>query len=271
MKITQAQREERVAACKDPLAKSCDLHEIASGILEQLRSGDADKVWEQATAIFQKQEEKARFVAIQAEHTAILGPFIRILAVSEAKIIGGNLAAYDVVAEYQRANGVRVTFSFSRTSKSAPWKLLQMVLVMPLPRADEQSIGDLSGSADPGPILPGGELRPVSEKFLAQLASGPAGVAAAYDAASPQLRENVAKDEFLSHMKDLHAALGGYKKVVAMDDPTIANLPTGRVAKVPLTITYEKGTVHGSLSLSDEDGWKLLGVIIELPDPPKKK
>ncbi|HEY4178369.1 MAG TPA: hypothetical protein VGM90_16090 [Kofleriaceae bacterium] len=267
MKITQAQREERVAACKDNLAKSCDLHEIASGILEQLRAGDADKVWDQATEIFQKQEEKGRFVAIQQEHTAILGPFIRILAVSEAKIIGGNLAAYDVVAEYQRANGVRVTFSFSRRSKSAPWKLLQMVLVMPLPRADEQSVGDLSA---PGPIIAGSELRPVSEKILSQLAGGPTGVAAAYDAASPLLRETVKKEDFLAHMKDLHASLGAYKKVIAMDDPTIANLPTGRVAKVPLTISYEKGTVRGSVDLSDEGDWKLTGVTIELPEPKKK-
>ncbi|CAN5803683.1 hypothetical protein BH11MYX2_BH11MYX2_32780 [soil metagenome] len=271
MKITQAQREERVAACKDNLAKTCDLHEIASGILEQLRAGDADKVWDQATEIFQKQEEKGRFVAIQQEHTAILGPFIRILAVSEAKIIGGNLAAYDVVAEYQRANGVRVTFSFSRTSKSAPWKLLQMVLVMPLPRADEQSVDDLSaGSAAPGPIMNGSELRPVSEKILSQLAAGATGVTAAYAAASPLLRESVTQDAFIANMKDLHANLGAYKKVVSMDDPTIANLPTGRVAKVPLTITYEKGTVHGSLSLAEEGDWKLVGVMIELPEPKKK-
>jgi hypothetical protein len=64
VKITQAEREERVAACKDPMdSKRCDVHIAANQILEQLRDGQASNVWDKASDVFQKQEQ-ARTVQI---------------------------------------------------------------------------------------------------------------------------------------------------------------------------------------------------------------
>jgi hypothetical protein len=151
--ITQAQREERVQACKDPMAKTCELNAAATAILEQLRDGKYEQVWEEATQVFQKQEEKMRFVALQKEHAQILGNFIRILAVTEAKVIGGTNATFDVISEFTRSNGVRTIFTFYRGSRSQPWKLRSLKIVLPMPRADEQP-GDVtsaqvgSGSAE---------------------------------------------------------------------------------------------------------------------------
>ena len=136
--ISQAQREERVAACKDPMSRACDLFIASSRILEMLRDGHAEIVWDDASPLFQKQEEKARFAQIQAERSLILGAFIRILRVSEAKVIGGTSASFDTIAEYARANGVRATFGFYRVSKLEPWKLRSLKIVLPMPRADEQ-------------------------------------------------------------------------------------------------------------------------------------
>lgn len=136
--ITQAQREERVQACKDPMAKGCELNAAATKILEQLRDGKFEQVWDEATQVFQKQEEKLRFVGLQREHAQILGNFIRILAVTEARVIGGTNATFDVISEYTRSNGVRAIFGFYRGSKTRPWKLRSLKIVLPMPRADEQ-------------------------------------------------------------------------------------------------------------------------------------
>lgn len=135
--ITQAQREQRVQACKDAMdAKGCDLHVAANALLEQLRDGKAGQVWDGATKIFQKQEQKARFVALQAEHALTLGDYRRIIAVTEAKVFsGGNIGVFDVLLEYTRAAGVRAIFSFYRGSKTLPWKLRSFKLVLPMPRA----------------------------------------------------------------------------------------------------------------------------------------
>src|SRR5262249_21748604 len=53
--ITQTQREQRVAACKDPDdRKTCDVRNAAETILEQLRDGKTGDVWDAANDVFRK-------------------------------------------------------------------------------------------------------------------------------------------------------------------------------------------------------------------------
>ncbi len=147
LEITQAQREERVAACKEPMdAKRCDVHVAANQILSQLRDGQADAVWDAASQVFQKQESKSRFKQIVAEHQAVLGEYRRIIAVTEAKVIGGTLATYDVLVEYAKTN-VRVIFGFLRGSKAERWTLRSLKVALPMPRADDLT-------RDPGSLPP---------------------------------------------------------------------------------------------------------------------
>ncbi|HET9624866.1 MAG TPA: DUF4019 domain-containing protein [Kofleriaceae bacterium] len=150
--ITQAAREDRVKACKDPMdLKTCDVHKAADAILRQLKDGHAEQVWDQATQVFQKQEAKPQFAALQRERLAALGDYRRIIAVSEAKLaIGGSAASFDALAEFERASGVRVVFGFYRRTKADAWKLRSFKLVLPMPRgADEvrSAAGSGSGSA----------------------------------------------------------------------------------------------------------------------------
>jgi hypothetical protein len=88
--------------------------------------------------VFQKQEEKSRFVILQAEHAAALGEYRRILDVTFAKLYAsGSTATFDVLTEYTKAQGVRATFGFSRITRQDPWKLASLKVVLPMPRADE--------------------------------------------------------------------------------------------------------------------------------------
>ena len=142
VKISQAEREERVQVCNDPMdPKTCDVFVAANAILEQLRDGKAEQVWDNATPIFQKQEEKGRFKQIQAEHLAVLGEYRRIIAVTEAKTIRGLSATFDVLTEYSKSQGVRAIFGFLRQSKVEPWKLRSLKIVLPMPRADDLARG----------------------------------------------------------------------------------------------------------------------------------
>lgn len=159
VQISQAQREERVQACKDPMdPKKCDVFVAANTILEQLRDGQAAQVWDAATSVFQKQEEKSRFVALQDYNQRVLGEYKRIILVTEAKVIGGTHATFDVVTEYAKSNGVRAIFGFYRRVKGEPWKLRSLKIVLPMPRADEGSgsatPSELGGSGASAPSLP---------------------------------------------------------------------------------------------------------------------
>jgi hypothetical protein len=157
LKPTQADREQRVQACKDPMdAKRCDLHVLANHILEQLRDGHADQVWDDASEIFQRQEEKNRFVQIQLEQAAVLGEYRRIIRVTEAKqISGGTYAVFDVLTEYAKTQGVRVVFGFYRPSKTLPWRLRSFKRVLPMPRSDDlATAGTVAPPALPPPAVP---------------------------------------------------------------------------------------------------------------------
>jgi hypothetical protein len=136
--ITEAQREQRVAACKDPdNRKTCDVREAAERILEQVDAGQAGAIWDSATPVFQKQETRAQFLQLQAERRAALGAYRRILSVTEAKLIGGTSATFDVLAEFEKSSAVRTVFGFERTGKAAPWQLRLMKVVLPMPREED--------------------------------------------------------------------------------------------------------------------------------------
>jgi hypothetical protein len=140
LKVTQAQREQRVAACKDSGdRKTCDVRDAAETIFEQLRDGKAGDVWDSASPVFRQTETRIQFATIQEEHREALGAYKRILRVTEAKVIGGTSATFDVVVEFEKSSGVRVVFGFERSSKSSPWALRSFKLVVPMPRADEGS------------------------------------------------------------------------------------------------------------------------------------
>lgn len=137
LKITQAMREQRVAACKDPdNRETCDVRDAAETILERLRDGKAGEVWDQASEVFKKQQTRLKFVAIISEQLRVLGAYRRILRVTEAKMMA-NSASFDVVVQFERASGVRIAFGFERGAKTAPWSLFSFKLVMPMPRVHD--------------------------------------------------------------------------------------------------------------------------------------
>lgn len=155
LKISQAMREERVKACKDPMdIKHCDVHQAADAILQQLKDGHADEVWEAAAPVFQKQEQKAKFVQLQLEHLVALGNYRRIIAVTEAKVIGGTSATFDTLAEFDKASGVRTVFGFYRRSKLEPWKLRSFKIVLPMPRGAEDTTVGSGAPPAPAPGAP---------------------------------------------------------------------------------------------------------------------
>jgi X-X-X-Leu-X-X-Gly heptad repeat protein len=162
LKISQAQREDRVKACQDPMdIKHCDVHQAADAILRKLKEGEVDQVWDEASSVFQQQEQKTRFVQLQLEHLVALGDYRRIVAVSEAKVIGGTTATFDTVAEFEKASGVRTVFGFFRASKREPWKLRSFKIVLPIPRAAAEDSARPAPPALPSPAPRSGPATPV--------------------------------------------------------------------------------------------------------------
>lgn len=161
VKITEPERQKRVAACLDAKGKDvsdqrakCPVRDAAETILEKVRDGKAGEVWDEASDVFKQQETRQRFIETQEEHRAALGNYKRILTVTEARSIGGVTSSFDAVAEFDKSSGVRVDFGFARASKNDPWQLRRMKVVVPMPRADEDA------AARPAIVPPPPEVPP---------------------------------------------------------------------------------------------------------------
>ena len=156
LKITQAQRAQRVVACVDDKGnnvsddrRKCPVRDAAETILEQLRDGRAGDVWNAASPVFQKQESRDVFLRIEQQQQQALGAYKRILQITEARVIGGTSATFDVVAEFEKSSGVRAVFGFERDTKSAAWRLRSLKIVVPMPRAEDVEPEDEPPSGRP--------------------------------------------------------------------------------------------------------------------------
>ncbi len=111
------------------------------------------------------------------------------------------------------------------------------------------------------------DFRPEAERILVELSKGPGATAQVYEQASPRFQEIVDKERFIDDMKDLYATNGKFREITAINETLVTKGPTGRVGRVGLTASFEKGVSRGSISFVwDKGEWKLLGVGIEVPD-----
>jgi hypothetical protein len=168
LKITKEMRVGRVKLCDDPMnPRTCEIYRVADKILHDVHEGRAATVWDEADDLFKNLETRDKFIELQQEQSMLLGSYIRIITVTEAKSFdatyttaaGGSndlrphmryTATYDVLAQFDKASGVRVVFGFSRADKTSPWRLDSFKVVLPMPRADEEPHPGL-----PLPALPG--------------------------------------------------------------------------------------------------------------------
>lgn len=116
--------------------------------------------------------------------------------------------------------------------------------------------------------LRGGEqpdLRPRAEELMIQLRDGDLGKL--FAEASPRFQEITDFDEFERTMSDLRKTLGAFREIAAVNDTFVSRGPGGLVARVDLSLDFEKGRAHATISLHRDAGvWKFLGIGVDLPD-----
>lgn len=111
------------------------------------------------------------------------------------------------------------------------------------------------------------DFRPEAEQILVEMGKGPAIIAQVYEHASPRFQELVKKERFIDDMMDLYATNGKFREITAINETLVTTGPTGRVGRVGLTASFERGISRGSISFHwDKGEWKLLGIGMEIPD-----
>jgi hypothetical protein len=92
------------------------------------------------------------------------------------------------------------------------------------------------------------DFRPNAERVLVALSSGSAAIEELYDQSSPRFQEVVRKDRFVDDMLDMNATVGKFVEIAAVNDSLVTTGPSGRIGRVSLTVTYQKGTAKASVS-----------------------
>ncbi|HEY5922520.1 MAG TPA: hypothetical protein VIV11_12650 [Kofleriaceae bacterium] len=111
------------------------------------------------------------------------------------------------------------------------------------------------------------DFRPAAERILVEISTGKAGIEDVYEKASPRFQEVWLKERFVDLMLDLNATNGKFREITAVNNTIMMTGPTGRTARVGLTVLYEQGITKGSMSFHlDQGKWKFLGIGVEVPE-----
>ncbi|WP_428262664.1 hypothetical protein [Haliangium sp.] len=91
-----------------------------------------------------------------------------------------------------------------------------------------------------------------------------------YRAASPALHRSLTRDRFLEIATDMARTNGHFREILNQQVAERIDGPGGPLARVSVTLAYERGRVSGQLSFHETEGrWRLLGLGLGLPVPPR--
>jgi hypothetical protein len=113
-------------------ASKPDLRPVAQHILEQLRTGDYDKVYAEASPRLQEIVLEGSFAKQMADMYATLGAFKEITSVTGTELVhgpSGTSARVALVMTFDKASKVRGSISFHR--EEGEWKLLGVQVDLP--------------------------------------------------------------------------------------------------------------------------------------------
>jgi hypothetical protein len=130
VEATTEKREERVRAPPE-------IRPLAESILEQLRDGKVEAVWNAAAPVFTSSVSLPGLVTLEKSRRDVLGVYRRILDVTSSRQNPGQTgASLDALVEYDKGV-VSTTFGFAR--ENGVWKLASYKLVLPKPRVPSRS------------------------------------------------------------------------------------------------------------------------------------
>lgn len=213
-------------------ASKPDLRPVAEHILEQLRAGDYDKVYEDASPRFQEIVLEGDFAQQMANINATLGPFKEITAVSSTEVVrgpSGTSARVSLLMAFERSKSVRGSLSFHR--EEGAWKLLGVSVDLPpdiekIETAEDKRIKRLAGD----PIV-------ITQALIVLLRIERGETAKVWDDAAPVFKTAVSKDDLAALERTRAKEIG---KFVRINDITSNKTdPAGHGDSLELLVEYD--------------------------------
>lgn len=109
------------------------------------------------------------------------------------------------------------------------------------------------------------DFRPQAEAIFVAMRDGRA--ERVYDEASTRFQELVLEETFLTRVDDMNRTLGRFVEVASVMRTQVYRGPSGRIARMELLLTFQRGDARANVSFYLEGGrWRMLGYGVALPD-----
>jgi hypothetical protein len=236
-----------------------EFKEQAEAVMDLLRDGKAQKVYDQSSARLQQTLLIDKFLDLIDRMNATMGPFRRageVHALDRAASVAGMTAR--IVLELEFENGTTMgQLSFHRGQDGA-WRLLGLSVDIP---PDLQEKADALAAQEARLRAPD-EVIDLVHSILQGVREGRA--AEVHEGASPVFKGSVTLDEFKNVLQSHQAELGNFVRVLAIISS--AQSPDRDQARVQALLEYEKGKTTGTFEFMRIDAsWRLLSFKVIIP------
>jgi hypothetical protein len=247
-----------------------DLRPRAEQIMVELRNGEYEKVFAEASPRFQEITDAEQFARTMTEMKAALGGFREIAAINDTILSrgpGGLVARVDLQLDFDngRADG---TISLHRDE--GKWKFLGIGVDLP----DDLVAKETSKEARSQRVKAPPEVRRAAERVLELSRDGRAGEI--WDTAAPLFQKTVTRADFERIEAERRIALGRYIRILDetrsetgdIKGPQASTTPGGTGAWLGALVQFDLSNVSTSFGFSwIDDSWKLSSYVVVLPMP----
>jgi hypothetical protein len=213
-------------------ASKPDLRPVALHIMEQLRAGEYDKVYQDSSPRFQEIVLEGDFARQMANMNATLGPFKEITSVTATEIVhgpSGTAARVSLLMAFEKSKAVRGALSFHLEDRE--WKLLGVSVDLPT------EIEKIETSEDKRLARVKGDPIVITQALIVLLRIERGETAKVWEDAAPVFKTAVSKDDLAALERIRAKEIGRFVRIA--DITSNKQDPGGHGDSLELLVEYD--------------------------------
>ena len=231
----------------------------AEAVMELLRDGKAQQVYDEASSRFQQTLLIDKFVDLVDRMNGTLGPFVRageVTDIDRAASVAGMIAGIQLELQFDSGETMG-KLSFHR-GPDGVWRLLGLSVEIPPELEKKASALESQEERVRAPK----EVETLVQTILQDVREGRADQV--HEGASPVFKGSVTLEEFKGVLQSHRAELGNFVRVLGIISS--AQSPDRDRARVQAVLEYERGKTTGTFEFMRLDAaWRLLGFKVVIP------
>jgi hypothetical protein len=213
-------------------ASKPDLRPVAQHILEQMRAGEYNKIYAEASPRYQERVPEADFAVVMANINATLGPFKEITSITGTEVVrgpSGTSARVSMIMAFEKAKVVRGAISLHR--EEGTWRMLGISIELP------PDIAKVESAAAKREARIEGDHAVLVDALVVLLRVQRGETAKIWDDAAPVFKTAVSKDDLAALERTRAKEIGKFVRITNVTSNHTD--PTGHGDSLDLVVEYD--------------------------------